>query len=59
MCAAAPTLKEAMRVAILVERVAQVFVHAETMGGVTELPDYAVEAERQVYLMRSGLTDAG
>lgn len=57
MCAAAPTLKEAMRVAILVERVAQIFVHAETMGGATELPDYAVEAERQVYLMKSGLAE--
>jgi L-fuculose-phosphate aldolase len=55
MCAAAPTLKEALRVAILVERVAQIFVHAETMGGATELPDYAIETERQVYLMRSGL----
>ena len=55
LCAAAPTLREAMRVAILVERVAQIYVHAETMGGAVELPEYAVEAERQVYLMRSGL----
>jgi L-fuculose-phosphate aldolase len=57
MCSAAPTLKEAMRVAILVERVAQVFVHAETIGGAIELPDYAIEAEREVYLMRSGLVE--
>ena len=56
MCAAAPTVKEALRIAILVERVAQIFVHAETMGGATEIPDYAIETERQVYLMRSGLT---
>ncbi len=55
MCAAAPTLQEAMRVAVLVERVAQIYVQAEMMGGALELPDYAVEAERQVYLMRSGL----
>ncbi len=55
MCAAAATLDEAMRVAVLVERVAQIYVQAETMGGSLELPEYAVEAERQVYLMRSGL----
>lgn len=54
MCAVGPTLAEAMRVAVLVERVAQIYVHAETMGGATELPEYAVEAARQVYLMRSG-----
>lgn len=55
MCAVAPTLEEALRVAVLVERIAQVYVHAEMMGGATELPEFAVEAERQVYLMRSGL----
>lgn len=55
MCAVAPTLAEAMRVAVLVERVAQIYVHAETIGGATELPEFAVDAERQVYLMRSGL----
>lgn len=55
MCAVASTLRETMRVAVLVERVAQIYVHAETMGGATELPDFAVDAERQVYLMRSGL----
>ncbi len=58
LCAAAPSLKEAMHVAILVERVAQIYVHAEMMGGAVALPDYAVEAERQVYLMRSGLADS-
>lgn len=55
MCTVAPSLKEAMRIAMLVERVAQIYVHAETIGGAVELPEYAVEAERQVYLMRSGL----
>lgn len=54
MCAVAPSLAEAMRVAVLVERIAQIYVHAETMGGATELPEYAVETEREVYLMRSG-----
>ncbi len=58
MCAAAPTVEEAMRVAILVERVSQIYVHAETVGGATELPDYAIETERQVYLMRSGLLES-
>ena len=46
-----------MRVAILTERVAQIYVQAETMGGAIEVPEYAVEAERQVYLMRSGLAE--
>jgi L-fuculose-phosphate aldolase len=55
MCAAAPTLAEAIRVAVLVERIAQIYVHAETMGGATELPEYAVETEREIYLMRSGI----
>ncbi len=55
MCAVGSDLEEAMRVAILVERVAQIYVQAEMVGGATELPDFAVEAERQVYLMRSGL----
>lgn len=57
MCAAGATLEEAMHVSTLVERVAQIFVHAEMTGGATQLPNYAVEAERQVYLMRSGLTE--
>jgi L-fuculose-phosphate aldolase len=57
MCAVGPTIEEALRVAILVERVAQIFVHAEMTGGATMLPEYAIEAERQVYLMRSGLTE--
>ncbi len=57
MCAVAPSLEEALRVAVLVERVAQIFVHAETLGGAVELPDYAVETEREVYLMRAGLTE--
>ena len=55
MCAVGSDLDEAMRVAVLVERVAQIYVQAEMVGGATELPDFAVEAERQVYLMRSGL----
>lgn len=58
MCAVGADLEEALRVAILVERVAQIYVQAEMMGGATELPDFAVEAERQVYLMRSGLAES-
>lgn len=56
MCAVGSDIEEAMRVAILVERIAQIYVQAEMVGGATELPDFAVEAERQVYLMRSGLS---
>ena len=53
MCAVGPDLDEALRVAVLVERVAQIFVHAEMTGGATPLPGYAIESERQVYLMKS------
>ncbi len=55
LCATGPTLADAMRVAMLVERVAQIYVQALMAGNATLLPDDAVEAERAVYLMRSGL----
>ncbi|MEX0763398.1 MAG: class II aldolase/adducin family protein [Dehalococcoidia bacterium] len=57
VCAAGATLEEALRVAVLVERVAQIYVQAEMMGGARILPDEAIEAERSVYLMRSGLAE--
>ena len=55
MCAVGSTLKEAVQVAVLVERVAQIFIYGEMSSGIVELPEYAVDAERQVYLMRTGL----
>ncbi len=57
MCAAGTTLEEALRVAVLVERVAQIYVQAEMMGGAHILPDEAIDAERAVYLMRSGFAE--
>lgn len=55
LCTTGSDLNEAVRIAVLTERIAQIFVHAEMMGGATKLPADAIEAERAVYLMRSGI----
>jgi ribulose-5-phosphate 4-epimerase/fuculose-1-phosphate aldolase len=55
LCTTGCDLNEAVRIAVLTERIAQIFVHAEMMGGATKLPADAIEAERAVYLMRSGI----
>lgn len=55
MFAVADTAAEALRVCALVERVAQVFIHAETLGGAKEIPSESFEAERQMYLKRTRL----
>ncbi len=55
MFAVADTIKEALRVAELVERVAKIYVHAKISGTVITVPDHAVKAERTMYLKRSGL----
>jgi len=55
LCAVGSDLREAIRIAVLAERVAQIFVHAEMTGGATRLPAEAIEAERAIYLMRSGI----
>lgn len=59
LCAAGNDLREAVRIAVLAERMSQVFVHAEMTGGATVLPPDAIEAERAVYLMRSGVQGIG
>lgn len=58
MFAVAPDLTEALRVAELVERVAKIYVHAKMSGGIVRLPDYAIEAERKMYLERAGLRES-
>ncbi len=55
MFAAADTLNEALRVAELVERVAEIYVHAKISGTVVPVPDDAIAAERAMYLERTGL----
>ena len=55
MCAAGPDCREALRVAVLVERSAQIYLMAELAGGAARLPKDAVAAERAAYLMRAGL----
>jgi L-fuculose-phosphate aldolase len=56
MFAVADTLAEALRVAELVERVAEIYVHAKISGTIVPVPEHAVEAERTMYLERTGLS---
>ena len=55
MCAVGETIEAALRNAVLVERIAQVYAFAQMAGGATLVPEDAVEAERAVYTMRYGL----
>ena len=55
MCAVGETIEAALRNAVLVERIAQVYAFAQMAGGATLVPENAVEAERAVYTMRYGL----
>ena len=55
MFAVADNVSEALRVCALVERVAQVFINAETIGGAKEIPGESFKAERCMYLVRAGL----
>jgi L-fuculose-phosphate aldolase len=55
MFAVADSLTEALRVCALVERVAQVFINAEMLGGARTVPSESFEAERKMYLKRAGL----
>ena len=57
MCAVGETIEAALRNAVLVERVAQIYAFAQIAGGATQVPDDAVETERAVYMMRYGLGD--
>ncbi len=53
LCIAGKDLKEAVRIAILAEHIAKVFIFAEMAGGIVELPSESIESERAIYLMRS------
>jgi L-ribulose-5-phosphate 4-epimerase len=55
MFAVADSLAEALRVCALVERVAQVFINAEAIGGARVVPSDSFAAERKMYLKRAGL----
>ena len=55
MCAVGETVEAALRNAVLVERVAQIYAFAQIAGGATLVPEDAVDAERAVYMMRYGL----
>ena len=46
-------LREALSVCALVERVAQIFLFARTLGRVDELPPSVVKAEQAIFEMRS------
>ena len=55
LVAVADTVSEALRVCALVQRVAQVFINAETIGRTKEVPEESSKVERRMYLERSGL----
>ncbi len=55
MFAVADSLTEALRVCALVERVAQVFINAEMLGGARTVPPESFKVERKIYLKRAGL----
>jgi len=55
MFAVADSLAEALRVCALVERVAQVFINAEMVGGARKVPPESFKAERKMYLKRAEL----
>ena len=57
MCTVGVTAEEALRNAVLVERIAQIYAFAQIAGGAKNVPEDAVEAERAVYMMRYGLSD--
>ena len=57
MCAVGVTVEEALRNAVLVERIAQIYAFAQIAGGAKNVPEDAVEVERAVYMMRYGLSD--
>ena len=46
-------LEEALEVCTLLERTAQIFVHASAMGRVDRLPPEVIEAEQAIYRMRN------
>ena len=51
-CAVGENLEEAVMIAILVERFAQIFIHAEMIGGARCIPDTSIELEREIYTMK-------
>jgi len=57
LCVAAGSPEEALAIAVLVERVAQIFFVAEAGGGAISLPEDSVEAEQAIYRMRAGLPE--
>ena len=48
-------LREAIDICALVERIAEVFVHASVLGRVNTLPEDVVEAELAIYRMHRGV----
>jgi L-fuculose-phosphate aldolase len=59
LCGVGATPEEALRVCDLAERLAKIFLLAESAGGALKLPQEAIEAERAAYLMRSGMRESG
>ncbi len=55
LCAIGTSMKEAVKIAMLAEHAAQTMISAMMIGAVNPIPQESIEAERAVYLMRSGL----
>ena len=57
LCVAAGSPEQALAIAVLMERVAQIFFAAEAAGGAIGLPRDSVESEQAVYRMQAGLPE--
>ncbi len=57
LCTAAGSPEEALAIAVLVERVAQIFFAAEAAGGAITLPNDSIETEEAIYRMKAGLPE--
>ena len=57
LCTAAGSPEEALAIAVLVERVTQIFFAAEAAGGAITLPNDSIETEEAIYRMKAGLPE--
>ena len=55
MMAVGRNIEEALERAVLVERIAQIYLQSEAMGGAVRLPEWAIDAGRAAYMMNTGL----
>ena len=51
-CAVGNNLEEALLIAILIERFAQIFIQAEMIGEARPIPDSSIDLEQEIYKMK-------